>query len=155
VPISRRILFVTTCTKPTFGSVTFPILTVFEEFQDIASYGTSLAKDYLRKKISRKGSESSEDRSRIAGGDGSSDHDAMGRQSIRGFEQALISIANPFPTETFSMFVSWIGTWPATVTAETPIGLAHIDSELCWCDPIAEPDEHGHRIVLHKEVTWH
>lgn len=53
------------------------------------------------------------------------------------------------------MFVNWIGTWPATITAETSIGLAHINSEFCWCDPIVEPDEHGQKIVLHKEVTWH
>jgi hypothetical protein len=33
--------------------------------------------------------------------------------------------------------------------------LAHVKSELCWCDPIVETDEYGRKVVLHKEVTWH
>jgi hypothetical protein len=32
--------------------------------------------------------------------------------------------------------------------------LTHIDSELCWCDPIVEFDENGDESVIHKEVTW-
>jgi hypothetical protein len=53
------------------------------------------------------------------------------------------------------MFINRIGTWPATSPAEKPIGLTHINSEFCWCDPIIEADEHGRTVVLHKEVTWH
>jgi hypothetical protein len=34
------------------------------------------------------------------------------------------------------------------------IQLAHIDSELCWCDPILEFDEAGQQILTHNEVTW-
>jgi hypothetical protein len=47
-------------------------------------------------------------------------------------------------------------TWitPAVVPVEMPIGLRHIDSDLCWCDPIIEVDEIGERVVLHREVTW-
>ena len=33
--------------------------------------------------------------------------------------------------------------------------LAHVESELCWCDPIVEMDEYGRKVVMHKEVTWH
>lgn len=33
--------------------------------------------------------------------------------------------------------------------------LAHVKSELCWCDPIVEMDEYGRKLVTHKEVTWH
>lgn len=33
--------------------------------------------------------------------------------------------------------------------------LAHIESELCWCDPIVEMDEYSQKVVMHKEVTWH
>jgi hypothetical protein len=33
--------------------------------------------------------------------------------------------------------------------------LAHINSDLCWCDPLVEVDESGHELVIHKEVTWH
>jgi hypothetical protein len=33
--------------------------------------------------------------------------------------------------------------------------LAHVESELCWCDPIVETDEYGQKVVMHKEVTWH
>lgn len=33
--------------------------------------------------------------------------------------------------------------------------LPHIDSDLCWCDPIVELYKDGDLHVLHKEVTWH
>jgi hypothetical protein len=33
--------------------------------------------------------------------------------------------------------------------------LAHVESELCWCDPIVEIDEYGQKVVMHKKVTWH
>ena len=33
--------------------------------------------------------------------------------------------------------------------------LTHVESELCWCDPIVETDEYGRKVVMHKEVTWH
>jgi hypothetical protein len=46
----------------------------------------------------------------------------------------------------------WIGA--AKAAMEMPIGLSHIDSDLCWCDPIAEVDENGEEVVIHKEVTW-
>jgi hypothetical protein len=45
--------------------------------------------------------------------------------------------------------------------SHSPIGtevtsqLAHVKSELCWCDPIVEIDEYGRKVVMHKEVTWH
>ena len=32
--------------------------------------------------------------------------------------------------------------------------LAHLDSELCWCEPIIEVDENGYDVVIHSEVTW-
>ena len=34
------------------------------------------------------------------------------------------------------------------------VQLSHIDSELCWCEPIIDFDEIGHRSVIHNEVTW-
>lgn len=33
--------------------------------------------------------------------------------------------------------------------------LAHVESEMCWCDPIVAIDEYGRKVVMHKEVTWH
>ena len=41
-------------------------------------------------------------------------------------------------------------------SSETPdsIQLAHIDSELCWCDPIIDFDEIGKQSIIHNEVTW-
>ena len=33
--------------------------------------------------------------------------------------------------------------------------LAHVESEFCWCNPIVEIDEHGQKVVVHIEVTWH
>jgi hypothetical protein len=32
--------------------------------------------------------------------------------------------------------------------------LAHVDSELCWCDPIIDFDEIGQQSIIHNEVTW-
>src|SRR6266550_4567527 len=44
--------------------------------------------------------------------------------------------------------------YPAVVPIEMPVGLAHLDSDLCWCDPIIEVDEIGEEVVLHRQVTW-
>lgn len=38
--------------------------------------------------------------------------------------------------------------------APDPIELAHINSELCWCDPILDFDEDGNQSLTHNEVTW-
>ena len=47
-------------------------------------------------------------------------------------------------------------TWSLRTVApvEMPIGLNHLDSDLCWCDPIIEVDECGREFVLHRQVTW-
>jgi hypothetical protein len=52
------------------------------------------------------------------------------------------------------MFVN--PTWfsPALAPIEMPVGLSHIDSDFCWCDPIIEVDDSGHEVVLHRQVTW-
>jgi hypothetical protein len=47
---------------------------------------------------------------------------------------------------------TWIG--PVVATVEMPIGLTHIDSSFCWCDPIVEEDEAGQEVVLHRGVSW-
>jgi hypothetical protein len=43
---------------------------------------------------------------------------------------------------------------PAAVPVERPIGLTHVDSHFCWCDPIIDVDENGQELVLHRQVTW-
>ena len=47
-------------------------------------------------------------------------------------------------------------TWflPAVSSVEMPIGLNHLDSDFCWCDPIIEADENKQELVLHRQVTW-
>jgi hypothetical protein len=47
-------------------------------------------------------------------------------------------------------------TWvlPAIAPVDMPIGLHHLDSDFCWCDPIVERDENGTEAVLHRQVTW-
>ena len=42
----------------------------------------------------------------------------------------------------------------ALVPVEMPVGLTHLDSDLCWCDPIVEVDEDGEHALLHRQVTW-
>lgn len=41
------------------------------------------------------------------------------------------------------------------IETEVAHHLAHVESPLCWCDPIVEIDEYGQKVVIHKEVTWH
>jgi hypothetical protein len=43
---------------------------------------------------------------------------------------------------------------PSSASMRLPNELSHIDSDLCWCDPIVEFDEDGDKLVMHKEVTW-
>jgi hypothetical protein len=43
---------------------------------------------------------------------------------------------------------------PPKSEALDAIQLAHIDSELCWCDPIVDFDENGEQSMTHNEVTW-
>jgi hypothetical protein len=45
--------------------------------------------------------------------------------------------------------------WRSPNWTEVVNQLAHVESELCWCDPIVEMDEYGQTVVMHKEVTWH
>jgi hypothetical protein len=48
-------------------------------------------------------------------------------------------------------------TWfiPAVTAIDIPIGLNHVDSDLCWCDPIIEVDgTTGEELVVHRQVTW-
>jgi hypothetical protein len=47
-------------------------------------------------------------------------------------------------------------TWffPAAVPVEMPVGLNHLESDFCWCDPLVEVDENGKEALLHKHVTW-
>ena len=45
--------------------------------------------------------------------------------------------------------------WCDPIPTEVANQLAHIESELCWCDPIIEIDEYSQKVVIHKEVTWH
>jgi hypothetical protein len=37
---------------------------------------------------------------------------------------------------------------------EMPVGLNHLESQVCWCDPFIETDENGEEFVLHRHVTW-
>ena len=44
--------------------------------------------------------------------------------------------------------------WRALLPVEMPVGLTHLDSDLCWCDPIVEVNEDGEHVLLHRQVTW-
>jgi hypothetical protein len=52
------------------------------------------------------------------------------------------------------MFVTPTWFYPAVVPWELPVGLEHLDSDFCWCDPIIEVDIDGQEIVLHRQVIW-
>ena len=40
--------------------------------------------------------------------------------------------------------------YPSIVPVEIPVGLTHLDSDLCWCDPIVEVDENGRHVLLRR-----
>lgn len=44
--------------------------------------------------------------------------------------------------------------YSAVVPVEMPVGLNHLESSVCWCDPFIETDETGEEVVLHRHVTW-
>jgi len=52
------------------------------------------------------------------------------------------------------LFLNSTSLFPAIVQVELPVGLNHLDSDLCWCDPIIEVDEIGEEVVLHRQVCW-
>jgi hypothetical protein len=52
------------------------------------------------------------------------------------------------------MFLPWSLISPAVLPAEMPVGLQHLDSESCWCEPLIETDENGERSVVHRQVVW-
>jgi len=52
------------------------------------------------------------------------------------------------------MFLHWSLIYPAVLPEEMPVGLQHLDSESCWCDPLIEIDGNGERSVVHRQVIW-
>jgi hypothetical protein len=34
-----------------------------------------------------------------------------------------------------------------------PVGLNHIDSDYCWCEPMIEVDDNGEEVLVHRQVT--
>ena len=52
------------------------------------------------------------------------------------------------------MFLNQAWIYPAAVPVEMPVGLMHLDSEFCWCDPISEADDDGKELLLHRQVSW-
>ena len=52
------------------------------------------------------------------------------------------------------MFENQTWFYPTAAPAALPIGLNHLDSDFCWCDPVVEVDEYGKEVALHKQVTW-
>jgi hypothetical protein len=53
------------------------------------------------------------------------------------------------------MLQRWPWIIPAAVPVEMPVGLKHVDSASCWCEPMIEVDDEGEKLVVHREVTWH
>lgn len=39
-------------------------------------------------------------------------------------------------------------------SVEMPVGLNHIDSDYCWCEPMIEVDDNGEEVLVHRQVTW-
>lgn len=52
------------------------------------------------------------------------------------------------------MLLQWSLISPAVAVEEMPVGLQHLDSQSCWCDPLIETDANGDRSVIHRQVIW-
>ena len=55
------------------------------------------------------------------------------------------------------MLVNHIWFYPGVVPAVPavlPVGLKHLDSDFCWCDPVVEMDDLGREILIHRQVSW-
>jgi hypothetical protein len=52
------------------------------------------------------------------------------------------------------MFLHWSLISPSVLAEEMPVGLQHLDSESCWCDPLIESDENAEKSVIHRQVIW-
>ena len=52
------------------------------------------------------------------------------------------------------MLLHWPLISPGLPTEAMPIGLQHLDSESCWCDPLIETDRDGEISVIHRQVIW-
>jgi hypothetical protein len=65
------------------------------------------------------------------------------------FASHRLTVRRPYVT-----FVNRMWFFPAIAPVEMPTGLNHLDSDFCWCDPLAEIDENGQEAMLHREVTW-
>ncbi len=44
--------------------------------------------------------------------------------------------------------------YPGGTSVQMPVGLKHLESAICWCDPVIELGEHGQEELLHRQVTW-
>jgi len=53
------------------------------------------------------------------------------------------------------MFLNPTWVLPAVTSVELPVGLNHIESDFCWCDPLIEADEgtHSRRGEPEKDLT--
>ena len=43
---------------------------------------------------------------------------------------------------------------PAERGGSKAVDLKHVDSQLCWCEPIVELDDNGDDVLVHSQVTW-
>jgi hypothetical protein len=51
-------------------------------------------------------------------------------------------------------YVNNVWLYSTAAPAEMPVGLKHLDSDFCWCDPVIEIDDDGNEDVVHRQVTW-
>ena len=54
----------------------------------------------------------------------------------------------------FMTYVERLPSWLNLESLHDGDLLSHIDSDLCWCDPIVECERDGRQLVIHKEVMW-
>jgi len=67
--------------------------------------------------------------------------------SIDGLQVLLLEESNMIQLER-----KWLS--PPTSPAPMPVGLIHVDSNVCWCEPVIETDGLGEEVVLHRHITW-
>ena len=56
--------------------------------------------------------------------------------------------------EDASMVTNQTRGWGDLIAPEIADQPAHIESELCWCEPIIRVDENDNDVVIHRAVIW-
>ena len=170
MPISRQVSPRHRPLHPTTRACNSPDSRKFVVSPPLQAFGIAVALT-ISTDIKRKGEESDEDGNTTFR---SSDNDRYGSRGPTGYGRfptrtrldgdragiepsksapTKIAVSENFHEEATEMLVNRTAL-RSEKAVEMPIGLNHVDSDVCWCEPIVETDEDGEKVVVHREIIW-